>query len=978
MMPCPIRCQWTAVRVVIGAILPLLWLVGCARTPQPDPTPPGLAQIAAATLEASDVVTQDGPVTLSLAKNETGSLLVRVEGLPPPPPGRSFQVRLAPPRQADSDAVIPLDGARTYQLLSMPVSLYRAGYVRHAGRDTTVSSLPRALLPVSGEGNVTMLNMLRDPSAPADASRRYGFDQPIDLWIDLPIPAETPPGLFLGQVEVLENDNPVPLATLEVRINLHDFVLPDVRHLVMVAPLPWDDLTRLHPSLFETVTPRLLARTDPTYDATIAQLDAFVGIAHAHRVQVVIPRLQPTVKWPSGQPPQADWAEFDSVVSPWMNGTMFPDRVPLAFWPLPEIDFLSNYPPAARLQYWAAAAAHFDQYDWLTRAPVWLNKTTPGRATAVDRLTLSAEAARVLAANPRVRVTLPLEPDQVEFRSDANPGLIEPTSADRLLPASPALVGETPLQTWPADLPPPQTWLRTDLPGLIPYVGAGGDETDIRTWAWLAFLRGSPLIRFDSALPNQSSPDEAADPNELTWFYPGEWFGVAGPVPTVHLKWLRRAQQDYEYLYLARERGEATNALLMARLLTRPVEIAPTQEPDPSYGLMTGTPDRETWDSALALVARNILLREPGALVDENVRRQLNLETLQWMRPRERPIIVPRMTQWTIGEPVDPGAPNWVYLRLAMDLYNASDLTPDQNQLEFTSIPRGWEVRPQPLTIPTLAQYRVQPFSLPAKVNPLAVFDRTPAPVAVTFTHGFTKQATTAQVLAPLANSFRRTARLSIDGSLADWSDEESIQAGPMVRMLDRPSVQNHALRPSATPASLYSGWSDDQFYLAFKVGGVQRPESGEVLSARNFVSYQFRRAWGEDLVELIVQPVYADNSVGPLLHVVCKTGGNLWAERRVDERMNAEPWQPFESGIRYQGTVDGEATWRGEIALPWRAVTDADKGRPVGLRFNFAQHKRSTGESASWAGPVDHGRDEQLTGFLYLRELDAPGMIGR
>ena len=64
-----------------------------------------------------------------------------------------------------------------------------------------------------------------------------------------------------------------------------------------------------------------------------------------------------------------------------------------------------------------------------------------------------------------------------------------------------------------------------------------------------------------------------ADPDETTWFYPGHWFGVDEPVPTVQLKWLRRAQQDYQYLRMAKERGEVLNALVMARLITKPVEM---------------------------------------------------------------------------------------------------------------------------------------------------------------------------------------------------------------------------------------------------------------------------------------------------------------------------------------------------------------------------------------------------------------------
>ena len=111
-----------------------------------------------------------------------------------------------------------------------------------------------------------------------------------------------------------------------------------------------------------------------------------------------------------------------------------------------------------------------------------------------------------------------------------------------------------------------------------------------RVWAWLAFLRHLDLVGvkqpfeqnfvlWNSVLPSTNLPDQSADPGELAWFYPGQWFGVDMPVPTIQLKWLRRAQQDYEYLILAQSRGEAINALQLARVLTKPVELSPGQTP---------------------------------------------------------------------------------------------------------------------------------------------------------------------------------------------------------------------------------------------------------------------------------------------------------------------------------------------------------------------------------------------------------------
>ena len=71
----------------------------------------------------------------------------------------------------------------------------------------------------------------------------------------------------------------------------------------------------------------------------------------------------------------------------------------------------------------------------------------------------------------------------------------------------------------------------------------------------------------------------------------------------------------------------------------------------------------------------------------------------------------------------------------------------------------------------------------------------------------------------------------------------------------------------------------------------------------------------------------------------------------------------------------DGNNAWRAELAIPWTAINDAKHqgARPNLLRFNFVQHKNLSGESSSWAGPLDFGRDENFTGLLYLRDPANP-----
>jgi hypothetical protein len=572
-----------------------------------------------------------------------------------------------------------------------------------------------------------------------------------------------------------------------------------------------------------------------------------------------------------------------------------------------------------------------------------------------------------LVSHPRVRVALPLELDQVDFADASATDLPDRTAADRLITAAPSIVATTPIRSTPPapGTAKPLTFLRTDRAGLVPYSGAGGDERDTRVWAFLAFVRNSSIVKIGSTLPRVERSSDSADPSETVWFYPGKWFGTDQPLPTLQLKWMRRAQQDFEYLRLAEQRGQRINAQLIARLLTKPVEIGPTQPADPIYSLMTGTIDPVAWTDASALLARTILSREPGAAMDQEKQNELNRATLQWLTPQERPLLLPRSTLFATT-----ADPNAVETRVGIDLYNASDAAPDNNQLSFTKVPPGWTIEPEPAAIPPLATYRVQPQALKASVNPEAFDPRRVPLVEMTFTHGFTRQRTSIPLVVPVAPSKRREGNLVIDGSLGDWTDDDAVTLAQMVRLIDRPTVQGHSIAFDDEPTSVYSCWAESNFYVGFRVSGLSNATS---MQAANFVRYQFRRAWGEDVVQVLVQPVFADGTAGPVLHVACKPNGGQWTERKTDlVSIEEAAWESVEAGVRYATTVEN-STWRGELAIPWRAlVADRDKNPIVLLRFNFVQHRHTTGTTSSWAGPIDHGREDSFMGSLLLR--DFPG----
>jgi hypothetical protein len=269
--------------------------------------------------------------------------------------------------------------------------------------------------------------------------------------------------------------------------------------------------------------------------------------------------------------------------------------------------------------------------------------------------------------------------------------------------------------------------------------------------------------------------------------------------------------------------------------------------------------------------------------------------------------------------------------------------------------------------------YNVRRFDMEAAVNLDRLTAESRQPIELMFTNELTSRQSLLKVVAPVAISDRRgPGPLVIDGSLEDWFDADLIQNAPLIRMLNRPALQNLELQYASTPTQIYSGWSADHFYIAFKVNGVQ-PASGG--AERSFVDYQFRRAWGDDVCQVVVQAIYADGFTGPVLQLTCKPRGQLQVERKPDRRLNAVPLEAVVGqAMRYAAMTeakDGSAIWRAELAIPWDAMNDPrHQGvRPTLLRFNFAQHKNATGESASWAGPVDFGGDDNLSGLLYLRD---------
>ena len=982
--PCPRRARarvalWLTLAGVCPApLICLVLLNGCAWPMGDDPAkPPGPADVQMLRfdrpLEPRGI---DPPFQLRGARNQTIHVAFQINRLPALG-RRSFSgLRIGPLRLAGGEDELPLAGVSAYQVLSMPVDTKRASFIRQMAVGSPPGRMPRALLPLPIHDGRISLRDLRHPDRPT--GQGGGIDPDSDavtpiLWLDIRVPPTAPAGRYESVVELVQSGRTLFSAPLMVEVD--EVVIPDDRHLVMVGAVAWDDLRRLFPSQFDTMNPALISRTEPSCAGAVEILDQIVKLAHEHRVVATIPRLAPVVKWFSNRPPLIDWVDYEGLVRPWLAGDGLADRVPLGFWPLPVTERLEERDVQSQLSYWLEVAAYFDQRDWLGRSAVVVAPGSSGRASLLESFDLSQRTAALLRLHPRLRVLVPLEEEQVMLASEVAPTRIAPQDADRVIHLAAGLVAAPPSQRLPEHAQ--SRWLRIDRDGFVPCVGVGVDEREVRALAWLAFVRDAQIFQLPPALPSGSGPEAPALPEQMPWFYPGSWFGVEGLVPTLQLKWLRRAEEEYELLWLARQRGQANRAGELARLLVRPVHLRAAQAPDPVYALLCGTSDAGAWDEAEELLRRTLQLAQPGVPLDPVADRDLSYRMSSWSASQQRPLLLTRSAEWAWGNR-EPQGRRWIALRMGIDIYSAADQQFGRGRLLLNSPPEGWSAELDTEGVSVLAAGQVARFPLTARISPDGITAASRRPVRIIFEDGFTSRRFSSEVMLPVAVVDKRQGPPpAVDGTLAaDWVAADAIHEGHLLRMLDRPSLQNQQLQRASTPSAVYATWTDTMLYLAFRVSGADAPLYNV---QRSSFDYDQRRAWGEDICEFLVQAVFADNSLGPLVYLVCKSGGQMQSQQRLDPKYSADGWRalPLPPGLpAYASAVfQQQGIWQGEIALPWEALARPGEpaGRPTLLRFNFAQHRGTTGESATWAGPVDHGRDEGLMGLLELRGMVQP-----
>lgn len=437
---------------------------------------------------------------------------------------------------------------------------------------------PDALIPAGTPGWGLPLTVARDRAQA--------------VWIDCAIPRAAAPGTYRGEVKVLGAGRTI--ARFEVALEVRDFAIPLERHL------PW----RIGYSGWEEVPAQLgLAEDSPGWLALERDLYRLVWEGH---------RAVPTTHYHplrldaegAGSTLSIDWRRFDRRFGPYLDGSAFADRVPVNVFSLP-VNLVVGWPtraagegagapgpgevearPGRRADEATLEAAarlvgrHWDEQGWrLDDAFVYVaDEPSPDRYDSIRRA-----CAALRRGDGRIRTSVAFYTELAEH-------------APELARAFAGLVTNWELAGDYADLPAVRGG-RSPGDRIGVYQGGepfqGGEALDddglaLTTWPWIAWRYGLDALylynmtewtyfRLDRAKVKWAGGKREIWENPLnqSWatnsqgvlLYPGRYVGVRGVVASIRLKQVRRGLQDYEYLWLARERGRRDVADAVARRL---------------------------------------------------------------------------------------------------------------------------------------------------------------------------------------------------------------------------------------------------------------------------------------------------------------------------------------------------------------------------------------------------------------------------
>lgn len=434
----------------------------------------------------------------------------------------------------------PITGVELYRVHYVPV--YADQISHHPPDPTHAGYWPDGLVPFVDH----FVGEDRD-GAPFDVEA--GFSQ--GVFVDVFIPETQTPGDYTATVTVSASGESNWTGT--VTLTVWNFVLPNGLSLVSNYQYSRNDTCGYHTTHGNTT------------DCDVLHERYFEEYAR-HRMS--------PYRWKTGNPPYTwedatqtltvDWTGWDAEHGPYLDGTFYRDGYEFMSVTLPRN--FSN-PPAGLTQeqwdhlHWSDWADHFKQNGWIEKLWNYL----PDEPDPDQYGSLADTAARIHAADPDLQ---PFVTEQYE--EGLGPDI------DIWCPDEPLFSDSMPWPPYPEKYEElradgKKTWWYNCVSATLGFDYANHmvdqESTYMRIWLWLTrryeftgilFWRISYLWSKQDVWENMYS-DRYLCQGDGTLYYPGIPSRIGGstdiPIPSIRIKVLREAMEDYEYFILLDQSG---------------------------------------------------------------------------------------------------------------------------------------------------------------------------------------------------------------------------------------------------------------------------------------------------------------------------------------------------------------------------------------------------------------------------------------
>ena len=894
----------------------------------------------------------EGRVNLFAAANETVSFQVVLDARRLPVSSLSVQCGDLSARRGEK-----IDAVNVSVFRAQPVRIthYPPWYLRLVDAVPQAVDFYDALVPIAAAGAL----------ADVPAGGRAVF------WVDLHVPRDTKPGRYTGRLKIaslLSGES-----TFTIALEVYDFVLPDARPIATVGGFASTSLYRAFVTRGgKPYLPARMNRKDPLVRKGLVVMRQLMRLGHRHRLDLFDKSIRPLVKRDMSGRVRMDWDDYDAIVTPYLDGSAFDDRIGCPAWPMPVSDTWPQpiYYGGPDSDTYAGAVGtilgecrkHFDRVLSRPRQVFFWPYRGPVNQAGYERHARLARIARSVDTETPILSRLPAKPPSLTgWRvPDDFAGLADMHAAPAQF-FDPAAAAAKP----GADHPLAGTWL---TPGTVPYLpslGVIATPGDVRAIPWFAMKYKCAGLFLPEVLHWEKGVAAFA---ETRLFYAGPQFGVDAVLPSIRLKRLRRGLQDIAYLWLLRQHKRAGAADTVLHAMTRYAGLAAAGDNYLDPRLDGWVQDEETWRMARRLLAEEVRAAVRGEPDTPN--HQPPAQRVAWRRFEQRAHRI-RVEQ-VRSRVVRMGKAERLRVFVLLDLYNEYTRAVEVT-VRLRELPPGWKLRflkpptRQELSsgeawISHLAPGARVSMELAAECNyvPATEIGKLDLPVTIT-TDVIRHEEIRAPV--PFIMAGQTDKKIIIDGDLDDWPMRLGNSAGGF-RLVGRRGRRGNGRAKRQTVVLVLRDRKN--LYIGFRC--TEPDMSGLVARPSNIIHYEQLMACGEDLVEIILDPGARAKGPEDLYHLIVKPNGVLLAERGIHTDPPLGKASPWPVGARL-AVAKRPKMWTVEMAIPISSMPGAENERFWGV--NFTRFATRGAEASSWSGAPRYFYDPRNLGTMFFGAVE-------